>query len=113
MRWSSGGQFWPRPMAHWPAGLEPIARQQGLTRANSFVDLMFLKSRGPSNQGYRVESPTQRVFLRVANSEFKGALKAGLSSREPRSIARSNSCKQLRRLDVSEVKGALKAGLSS
>ena len=74
---------------------------------------MCLKSRGPSRQGYRAESPAQQVFLRVANSEFKGALKAGLSSREPRSAARSNSFKQLRRLDVFEVKGALKAGLSS
>ena len=64
------------------------ARQQGLTCANSFVDLTCLSSKGPSKQGYRAESPARQVFRRVANSEFKGALTAGLSSREPRSAAR-------------------------
>jgi len=75
-----------------------------------FLVSRTLNSKGSSKQGFRAESPAQQVFLGVANSELKGAINAGLSSREPHSAARSNLCKQLRRLGISEFKGALKAG---
>ena len=78
--------------------------QLGPTCASSFVDLTCLGSRGHLMQGNRTESPARQLGLFLASSfvrrldisELKGALNAGLSSREPRLADQSNFRKQLR-----------------